>query len=153
MTIEIGKPAPDFTLPSEKGDVTLSALRPRKVVVYFYPKDDTPGCTTEGIDFTRLLPEFEKADTVVLGISKDTLERHSRFCRKHDLGVTLLSDADSDVCERFGVWGEKRLYGKTYMGIERATFLIDGDGIVRRIWRKVRVPGHAEEVLEAARAL
>jgi peroxiredoxin Q/BCP len=150
----VGQTAPDFTLPRDGGgDVTLSALRPGNVVVYFYPKDDTPGCTKEAIGFTDLKDAFASAGTTVIGISKDTVAKHDKFLAKHDLGVILASDADSDVCERFGVWVEKSMYGKTYMGIERATFLINGTGTVVQEWRKVKVPGHVEAVLEAATTL
>jgi len=152
--LDDGAAAPDFTLPQDGGDdVTLGDLRGRTVVLYFYPKDDTGGCTKEAIAFTEHLGEFEAAGAVVYGISKDTVAKHGKFRAKHDLGVGLLSDADSDMCERYGVWGEKQMYGKTYMGIERTTFLIDGTGTIRRVWRKVKVPGHAAEVLEAVRAL
>ena len=150
----IGDIAPDFTLPRDGGGVvTLSALRPKVVVIYFYPKDDTPGCTTEAIDFTRLSAEFTNAGVVVVGVSKDSVADHDRFCRKHGLGVILASDANGDTCERYGVWGEKNMYGRKYMGIERATFLIDGTGRVARVWPKVKVAGHAADVLDAARAL
>jgi peroxiredoxin Q/BCP len=152
--IEAGSAAPDFTLPQDGGeDVTLSALQPRKVVLYFYPKDDTSGCTKEAIGFTEHLAAFEAAGATVIGVSKDTVAKHGKFRAKHDLGVTLVSDAESDVCERYGVWVEKKMYGKTYMGIERATFLIDGTGTVARVWRKVKVAGHVEEVLDAVQAL
>ncbi|MFD0980830.1 peroxiredoxin [Tropicimonas aquimaris] len=152
--IDTGSPAPDFTLPRDGGgEITLSALRPKAVVLYFYPKDDTSGCTKEAIAFTEALPEFEAAGAVVLGVSKDSVQKHEKFRDKHDLGVTLLSDAESDVCERYGVFKEKSMYGKTYMGIERTTVLIDGEGIVRQVWPKVKVPGHAEAVLEAVRGL
>ncbi|MBF9041819.1 thioredoxin-dependent thiol peroxidase [Rhodobacterales bacterium HKCCE4037] len=151
---DVGTPAPDFTLPRDGGGtLTLSDLRPKKVVLYFYPKDDTPGCTKEAIAFTGLGAEFDAADTQVIGISKDTAAKHDKFIAKHELGVALVSDAESDVCEQYGVWVEKNMYGKTYMGIERATFLIDGQGNIAQIWRKVKVPGHAEAVLEAAQAL
>lgn len=152
--IETGKPAPDFTLPrAGGGSQTLSALRPRKVVLYFYPKDNTPGCTTEALDFTALADEFEAAGAVVLGISRDPVSRHEKFRDKHGLKVTLLSDEDGRVCEAYGVWKEKTNYGRKYMGIVRTTFLIDGDGKVARIWPNVRVKGHAREVLEAVRAM
>jgi len=151
---ETGQPAPDFTLPADDGaEVTLSTQRPAPVVLYFYPKDDTPGCTTEALDFTALLPEFAAAGAKVFGISKDSVAKHDKFRAKHELAVTLLSDEASDVCERYGVWVEKNMYGKTYMGIERATFLIAGDGSIAQIWRKVKVKGHAEAVLDAVRAL
>ncbi|MFC6687939.1 peroxiredoxin [Jhaorihella thermophila] len=146
--------APDFTLPrAGGGDVTLSALRGRPVVLFFYPRDDTPGCTKESIGFSEHLQSFAEAGAQVFGISKDTLARHEKFAAKHGLAVPLLSDAESHVCEDYGVWKEKVNYGKRYMGIERSTFLIDGDGRIARVWRKVRVPGHVEEVLQAVRAL
>jgi len=152
--IETGQTAPDFTLPQDGGDdITLSALRPSPVVLYFYPKDDTGGCTKEAMAFSALLSEFEAADAKVFGISKDSVKKHEKFRAKHDLTVPLLSDENGDVCEGYGVWVEKQMYGKTYMGIERSTFLIDGQGKVSRAWRKVKVPGHAEEVLEAVRSL
>ncbi|MHC0052795.1 peroxiredoxin [Actibacterium sp. D379-3] len=151
---DIGQPAPDFTLPRDGGDtITLSALRPAPVVLYFYPKDDTPGCTTEAIDFTALLPDFAAAGVQVFGLSKDTVAKHEKFRVKHDLAVPLLSDEDGAVCAAYGTWVEKNMYGRTSMGIERATFLIAGDGTLARIWRKVKVKGHAQEVLDAARAL
>ncbi|MBV2361219.1 peroxiredoxin [Thalassococcus sp. CAU 1522] len=145
--------APDFTLPSTDGDVTLSALRGHKVVLFFYPRDDTSGCTKENEAFTALQGDFEKAGTKVFGISKDSIASHEKFMAKKSLTVPLLSDENSDVCEKFGVWAEKSMYGKKFMGIERSTFLIDADGRIAREWRKVKVPGHAEEVLEAARGL
>ena len=152
--IETGQPAPDFTLPRDGGgDVTLSALRPQPVVLYFYPRDDTSGCTREALDFTTERAGFDAAGAVILGVSKDTVAKHDKFRDKHDLGVTLLSDADSDVCDRYGVWVEKSMYGKTFKGIERATFLIDGQGRVAEIWRKVKVPGHVAAVLDAVKAL
>ncbi len=153
-TLAEGSLAPDFSLPRENGEaVTLSALRPGKVVLYFYPKDDTPGCTTEAIDFTRLKDDFAAAGTTVIGISKDSVAAHDKFCRKHGLGVILASDEAGDVCERYGVWGEKSMYGKTFQGITRTTVLIDGSGRIARIWPKVKVAGHAAEVLAAARTL
>jgi len=149
-----GDPAPDFDLPRDGGGrVSLAALAPGKVVLYFYPRDDTPGCTTEAIDFTRLGADFAAAGCTVVGISKDSVAAHDRFAGKHGLSVILASDADGDTCERYGTWVEKSLYGRRSMGIERATFLIDGGGRIAALWRKVRVPGHAEAVLAAARAL
>jgi thioredoxin-dependent peroxiredoxin len=151
---QTGDMAPDFTLPRDGGaEVTLSALKPSKVVLYFYPRDDTPGCTTEALEFTALIAEFESAGAKVIGISKDTVAKHDKFLAKHDLGVILASDADSDVCERYGVWVEKSMYGKTSFGIERATFLVDGAGRIAQVWRKVKAAGHASAVLEAVRAL
>lgn len=152
--IEIGQTAPTVSLPRDGGTtLSLADLRPKAVVLYFYPKDDTPGCTKESIAFTGLMAEFEAAGAVVIGISKDSVKKHDKFIAKHDLGIALLSDEDGDICEQFGTWVEKSMYGKTYMGIERATYLIDGTGVVRQIWRKVKVPGHAEAVLDAVKAL
>ena len=152
--IDIGDMAPDFTLPRDGGsEVTLSALKPQKVVLFFYPKDDTPGCTKEAIGFTQARDAFEQAGAVIIGVSKDTVTKHEKFVSKHDLGVALVSDENSDLCERYGTWVEKNMYGKTYMGIERATFLIDSDGKIAQIWRKVKVPGHVEAVLDAVKAL
>ncbi|HKL70402.1 thioredoxin-dependent thiol peroxidase [Salibaculum sp.] len=149
-----GQPAPDFSLPRDGGDtVTLSDLRGGPVVLFFYPKDNTPGCTTEAVAFTGLLEDFAASGATVLGISKDSVKKHDNFVAKHDLKVALLSDADGDVCETYGVWGEKQMYGKTFEGITRATVLIDADGKVARVWPKVKVDGHAEEVLGAVRAL
>ncbi len=152
--IAIGEMAPDFTLPRDGGgSLTLSALRPKAVVLYFYPKDDTPGCTTEALDFTARAADFAAAGAVILGISKDPVKSHEKFVAKHGLGIALVSDEGADTCERYGTWGEKKNYGKTYMGITRTTVLIDGSGRVARIWPKVKVEGHADEVLEAVRAL
>jgi peroxiredoxin Q/BCP len=152
--IEAGQPAPDVTLPRDGGgEVRLADLRGRKVVLYFYPKDDTSGCTLEANEFTARLPEFAAAGTTVIGVSKDSVKSHDRFREKHGLGVILLSDEGSDVTERFGAWGERSMYGRKFMGTVRSTFLIDADGKVARVWRNVKVPGHVEEVLAAARAL
>ena len=149
-----GDRAPDFSLPGDEGaSVSLKDFRGRNVVLYFYPKDDTSGCTKEAIGFTEALEAFGKLDAVVLGASRDSVARHRKFKDKHGLGVTLMSDEDGGLCSDYGVWIEKSMYGRTYMGIERATFLIDGGGRVRRVWRKVKVPGHVEDVLEAARAM
>ena len=146
--------APDVTLTGAEGEkVSLGDFKGQKLVVYFYPKDDTSGCTREAQDFTALAEEFEKVGTWVIGISKDSPKSHAKFSDKYDLRVRLLSDEDGSACEAFGTWVEKSMYGRKYMGIERATFLIDRDGVVKRSWRKVKVPGHAEDVLEAARAL
>lgn len=152
--IEEGKMAPDFTLPRDgAGEVTLSDAKPDAVVLFFYPKDDTSGCTKEAIAFTGLADDFVAAGVRVMGISKDSVAKHDKFRDKHELGIPLLSDENGDVCETYGVWVEKSMYGKKYMGIERSTFLIDGEGKIAKVWRKVKVPGHAEEVLEAAKAL
>lgn len=151
--VEEGDKAPAFTLPTDDGQVSLGDFKGQTLVLYFYPKDDTSGCTKEAIGFTELLPEFEKAGARVLGVSKDSPEKHAKFREKHDLGVLLGSDEDGKVIEAYGSWVEKSMYGKTYMGIDRSTFVIDGKGIVRKVWRKVRVPKHVEAVLEAVRAL
>ncbi|PWE17303.1 thioredoxin-dependent thiol peroxidase [Marinicauda salina] len=149
-----GDKAPDFTLPTDDGgEASLSALRGRTVVLYFYPRDDTPGCTKEAVGFTEKIGDFEAAGAAVIGVSKDTVAKHGKFRDKHDLKVTLASDADGDVCERYGVWVEKNMYGRKSMGIQRATFLIDGEGVIRRVWPKVKVAGHVDEVLEAVRDL
>ncbi|WP_400088753.1 thioredoxin-dependent thiol peroxidase [Yoonia sp. R78084] len=149
----IGDTAPDFSLPRDGGEiVNLSDFKGKKVVLYFYPKDDTPGCTKEAIGFTDMVEAFAAEDTIVLGVSKDSVKKHDKFVAKHDLKIALLSDEDGDVCERYGTWVEKSMYGKTYMGIERATYLIGADGKIAQAWRKVKVPGHVEAVLEAVRA-
>ena len=146
--------APDFTLPCDCGDsFTLSSLRPAPVVLFFYPRDNTPGCTLEARAFSELLPEFKTLGAQVFGISKDSLKKHSNFRNKQDLTVPLLSDADNHVCEDYGVWGEKKLYGKVFLGITRTTVLINNEGKIARIWSKVKVKEHAKEVLEAVRAL
>ena len=152
--LENGSPAPAFTVPNENGaEISLSDYAGKNVVLYFYPKDSTPGCTTEAIDFTGLKSEFEKCNTVVIGVSKDSQKRHQNFIAKNDLNIPLLSDEDGTLCEAYGVWVEKKNYGRTYMGIERSTFLIDGKGIIQQIWRKGRVKGHADAVLAAVQAL
>jgi peroxiredoxin Q/BCP len=138
---------------ADGGRVSLDALKGRKVVLYFYPKADTPGCTTESQDFSALVADFEQIGTTVIGVSRDPVKKLDRFKAKHDLKVVLASDEPEDVTEAFGVWVEKTLYGRAYMGIERATFLIDGTGVVRRVWRKVSVKNHAAEVLAATRSL
>ena len=151
---EVGDMAPDFTAPRDGGgDLTLSALQPKAVVLYFYPRDDTPGCTKEAIGFTESVEAFDAAGAVIVGVSKDSVKKHDKFRDKHGLKVALVSDEDSDICENYGVWVEKSMYGKTYMGIERATFLIDGSGKIAQAWRKVKVPGHVDAVLEAVKAL
>jgi peroxiredoxin Q/BCP len=153
MLVE-GDPVPDVTLIGMDGAAVSPAdFRGQKLVLYFYPKDDTSGCTREAQDFTALAGEFEKAGTWILGVSKDSPQSHAKFTGKYNLQVKLATDPDGKVCEAFGTWGEKSLYGRKYMGIDRATFLVDRDGTVARIWRKVKVPGHAEEVLAAAREL
>ena len=151
--LKVGDTAPDFDLPTDTGRVSLAGLKGRKVVLFFYPKDDTPGCTTENIAFSVAKADFEAAGAVLVGVSKDTAKKHGKFREKHGLTVVLGSDAESDVIERYDSWVRKSLYGREYMGIDRATFLIDGAGVVQKIWRKVKVKDHAAEVLAAARAL
>jgi peroxiredoxin Q/BCP len=149
-----GDRVPDVKLQGMEGEVVSPAdFRGNKLVLYFYPKDDTSGCTREAQDFTALADEFEKAGTWILGVSKDSPSSHARFTGKYDLKVRLASDLDGSACEAFGTWVQKSMYGRKYMGIERATFLIERDGTIYRIWRKVKVPGHAQEVLAAARDL
>lgn len=149
-----GQAAPAFDLATDcDGRVTLAGLKGRSVVLYFYPKADTPGCTTEGVDISARAEEFAAANTVVIGVSRDTVKKLDRFKAKHALKLVLGSDEDGVVCEAYGTWVMKKLYGREYMGVERATFLIDGAGAVRRVWRSVKVKGHAEQVLEAARSL
>jgi len=149
-----GLKAPAFDMATaDGGRATLAALKGKAVVLYFYPKADTPGCTTEGQDFSALIGDFDAANTVVIGVSRDPVKKLARFQAKHDLKVVLASDEPEDVTLGYGVWVEKKLYGREYMGIERATFLIDGEGVVRRVWRKVSVKGHAAEVLAAAESL
>ncbi len=148
--IETGQTAPDFTLPANGAhQVTLSQLRPQIVVLYFYPRDDTPGCTIQANDFTARAQAFAKHGAQVLGVSRDSVASHDRFCAKYDLNVTLLSDVTGAVCEAYGVWGERHKFGRAYMGIERSTFLIGGDGRLGRIWRNVSAPDHADAVLAA----
>lgn len=148
-----GAAAPEFDLETADGRVRSADLRGRTVVLYFYPKDDTSGCTKEAQDFTALAGEFEAAGATVIGVSKDSVASHRKFAGKYDLTVTLASDPEGEVVERFGSWVEKSMYGRKYMGIDRSTFLIDGEGVVRRVWRKVKITGHAAEVLKAVRAL
>jgi len=147
--LEPGAPAPDFSLAvSGGGTASLADYAGQTLVLYFYPKDDTPGCTTEAKDFSEHTESFASKGARILGVSKDTVAKHDKFVAKHDLGITLGSDESGAVCEAYGVWVEKKMYGKTYMGIERATFLIAGDGVVEEVWRKVKVKGHAQAVLD-----
>ena len=149
-----GDRAPNFKLETDAGDtVSLSKHKGHAVVLYFYPKDDTPGCTKEAIAFTGALPKFDKAKVTVIGVSKDSCASHAKFREKYTLSHTLAADEDGKVCNAYGVWIEKNLYGKKSMGIERATFLIDAKGVVRNVWHRVSVDGHVDEVLAAARAL
>ncbi|WP_019645419.1 thioredoxin-dependent thiol peroxidase [Novispirillum itersonii] len=150
--LTIGQTAPDLTLPvSGGGSLSLSALRGKKVVLYFYPKDMTSGCTTEAEAFRDLHDRFSAANTVILGVSKDSIKKHDQFIAKHNLPFQLLSDEETGaLCDAFGVWVEKSMYGRTYFGIERATFLLNADGVITHQWRKVKVAGHAAAVLKAA---
>jgi thioredoxin-dependent peroxiredoxin len=154
MSVDVGDKAPAFKMATDDGgEVSLAALKGHPVVLYFYPKDDTPGCTKEACGFQEALPDFSKLDADVIGVSKDSVTRHKNFKSKYGLNFTLGSDEDGSVCESYGVWKEKKNYGRTYMGIERSTFLIDGKGVIRNVWRKVKVNGHVDQVLEAAKAL
>jgi len=152
--MQIGDQFPDFTLPRDGGtSMSLSDFTGKKLILFLYPKDDTPGCTIESIDFTARAADFEDASAVVVGLSKDSAVSHDKFIKKHKLGMPLLSDEDGSLLESLGVWVEKNMYGRTYMGIERTTFLIDETGAIRQIWNKVKVKGHVDAVLEAAKAL
>jgi peroxiredoxin Q/BCP len=153
MTLSPGDKAPDFDLPTDGGRVSLAGLKGRTVVLYFYPKDDTSGCTAEAQGFTAAADDFAKAGAVVVGVSKDSAASHGKFRAKYGLSVLLGSAKDDDVVERYGAWVEKSMYGRKYMGIDRSTYLIDGSGLIRRVWRKVKVPGHVAEVLTEAKAL
>jgi peroxiredoxin Q/BCP len=153
MTLKVGDTAPDFTLPTDGGgSVTLSRFRGKKVVLYFYPKDDTTGCTKQACAFRDSDSDFANFGAVIIGVSKDSVASHDKFKKKYVLPFILASDEKSDVCERYGVWVQKSMYGRKYMGIERATFLIDEKGVIRHIWPKVSISGHIEEVLTATRA-
>ncbi|WP_064428746.1 thioredoxin-dependent thiol peroxidase [Rickettsia sp. Tenjiku01] len=154
MTLELGKKVPDLSLHIGQDNVIkLSDLKEKFVILYFYPKDDTPGCTIEAQDFNKLKPEFDKLNTVIIGVSKDKLDSHDKFKEKYNLGFDLASDANSNLCEQLGVWIEKSMFGKKYMGIDRATFLLDKEGIVKHIWRSVNAKNHAQEVLEKLRTM
>jgi thioredoxin-dependent peroxiredoxin len=153
MTIDVGAKAPAFDLETDTGRVSLDAFKGRTVVLYFYPKDDTPGCTNEGKDFSALLPQFRTANAVVIGCSKDSVKAHARFRAKYDLTVELASDPEGKTIEAYGSWVQKSLYGRQYMGIDRSTFVIDGQGVVRAVWHKVKVAGHAPAVLQAVQGL
>ncbi len=153
MSIAVDLPAPDFTAPATGGSFTLSALRGKHVVLYFYPKDNTPGCTTESLAFRDLSPKFKAAGAVIVGVSRDSVKSHENFKAKLELPFELVSDADEQVCTAYEVIKMKKMYGKTVRGIERSTFLIDRAGVLRQAWRGVKVPGHVDEVLEAVQAL
>tara|TARA_B100000925_G_scaffold291153_1_gene278265 strand:+ start:727 stop:1194 length:468 start_codon:yes stop_codon:yes gene_type:complete len=150
--LKIGDAAPSFSLPASGGrTVSLADYAKRKLVIYFYPKDNTPGCTSEAIDFTAAIKDFDKANTGIVGVSADSVKKHDNFIKKHNLGITLLSDEQQDMLNAYGVWVEKSMYGRNFMGVERATFLVGKDGKIEQIWRKVKVKGHVDAVLEAAR--
>jgi peroxiredoxin Q/BCP len=153
MSIDVGSPAPAFTLETPEGPVSLSDFAGQKLVLYFYPKDDTSGCTAEAIAFSGLADDFRNAGTTVIGVSKDSVASHRKFATKHNLTVKLGADPEGTTVEAYGAWVEKSMYGKKYMGIDRSTFLIGPDGKVAALWRKVKVPGHADAVLKAAKAL
>ncbi len=153
-TLQVGDKAPAFKLDADGGgEVSLSGLKGKTVVLYFYPKDDTSGCTAEAIAFSKDAKAFKQAGAVVIGVSKDSVASHDKLKKKHKLDVTLAADEDIKVAEAYGVWVEKSMYGRKYMGMERATFLIDGKGLIRNIWRKVKVPGHSADVLATIKAL
>ncbi len=153
MTISVGDKIPAFKAETAEGAITHKDLKGQTTILYFYPKDDTPGCTTQACAFRDNLPKFTRIKAKVYGVSRDSLTRHDKFARKHELPFTLISDEDGSLCEAFGTWIEKSLYGRKYMGIDRATFLIDSDGVVRHIWRKVKVAGHVEAVLAEVKKL
>lgn len=154
MALKIGDKAPDFSLAVDDGaDIANASFKGRKLVLYAYPKDDTSGCTKEAIDFNGLRAAFSAADTEIVGVSADSIASHAKFRKKHDLAIPLASDPDKTMLEAYGIWVEKSMYGKKYMGIERTTFLIDRDGKIAAVWNKVKVPGHAAEVLAAAQKL
>jgi peroxiredoxin Q/BCP len=154
MSLAIGDKAPDFTMSTDGGgSITLSALRGKPVVLYFYPKDDTSGCTAEACGFRDAFPDYGKTGAVVIGVSRDSVASHDKFKKKHQLPFTLAADETGEVTERYGVWVEKSMYGRKYMGIDRSTFLIDKDGVVRSVWHKVKVPGHVGQVLQAIKTL
>jgi peroxiredoxin Q/BCP len=152
--LEVGDKAPAFELPRDgEGVISLKSLKGRKLVLYFYPKDDTSGCTREAIDFNALKKDFAKAGAEIIGVSPDPVKSHDKFKAKYGLDIALIADEDKTMLEAYGVWTEKSMYGRKYMGVERTTFLIDGAGKIARVWNKVKVPGHADEVLEAVKAL
>ena len=151
--VNVGDAAPDFDLPTDGGGrISLAELKGRPFVVYFYPKDDTSGCTSQAKAFSEMKAQFEAAGATVVGVSKDSPISHDKFKAKHDLTLQLASDEDGAVLEAYGVWGEKSMYGRKYMGIDRTTFLVGADGVVKEVWRKVKVPGHVDAVLRAVRA-
>ncbi len=154
LVLDVGQPAPDFTLPDQNGEsITLSSFRGQPVVLYFYPKDNTPGCTTEACAFRDARADYEKAGARVIGVSPDSVTSHQKFADKYELPFTLVADTEKSVCQSYGVWQEKTLYGKTSLGVVRSTFVIDGQGIIRQAFRKVKVDGHSDAVLAAIEAM
>ncbi|AGK46407.1 MULTISPECIES: peroxiredoxin [Burkholderia] len=153
MSVEVDRQVPDFTAPATSGEFSLSGVRGKKLVLYFYPKDNTPGCTTEGLQFRDLYPKFKKAGAEIAGVSRDSLRSHENFKAKLELPFPLISDPDETLCALFGVMKLKKMYGKEVRGIERSTFVIDGEGVLRHAWRGVKVPGHVDDVLSAVQAL
>jgi peroxiredoxin len=153
MSVTVGQPAPAFTLPTEDGQVSLADYRGRRLVLYFYPKDDTSGCTSEAVSFRDHLKDYEGLNAAILGVSRDTAASHAKFRAKYGLTFPLAADIDGTVCDAYGVWKEKSMYGKTYMGIERTTVLIDETGTVRELWRKVKVAGHSDAIIAAIKGL
>ena len=154
MSVNVGDKAPDFTLATDGGgSVTLSKLQGKPVVIYFYPKDDTTGCTAEACGFRDNFPDYGKTGATVIGVSKDSVKSHDKFKTKYQLPFTLASDSEGEVVEKYGVWVEKSMYGRKYMGIDRSTFLVDKSGVVRGVWHKVKIPGHVAEVLKAVQGL
>lgn len=151
--LQPGDKAPDFDLPTDTGRVSLSGLKGKNVVLYFYPKDDTAGCTSEALQFSSEVEEFQKLGAVIVGVSKDSVASHAKFRAKHDLTIDLAADPLGDVVEAYGAWVEKSMYGRKYMGVDRSTFLIDREGVIREVWRKVKVPGHIRAVMNAAKAI
>lgn len=153
MAVKVGGKIPAFKGITSEGPISAKDLKGSNAVIYFYPKDSTPGCTIEACDFRDNLPKFKRMNAKVYGVSKDSLKSHDKFAEKYELPFTLISDEDGSICEKFGTWIEKSMYGRKYMGIERATFLIDAEGVIRHIWRGVKVKGHAEEVLAATKEI
>ncbi|WP_168077602.1 peroxiredoxin [Caulobacter sp. SSI4214] len=151
--LQPGDKAPDFDLPTDTGRVSLSVLKGKNIVLYFYPKDDTAGCTSEALQFSSEVEEFQKLGAVIVGVSKDSVASHAKFRAKHDLTIELAADPLGDVVEAYGAWVEKSMYGRKYMGVDRSTFLIDREGVIREVWRKVKVPGHIKAVMNAAKAI
>lgn len=151
--LQPGDKAPEFDLPTDTGRVSLAGFKGKNVVLYFYPKDDTAGCTSEALQFSSEVEEFQKLGAVIVGVSKDSVASHAKFRAKHDLTIDLAADPLGDIVEAYGAWVEKSMYGRKYMGIDRSTFLIDREGVVREVWRKVKVPGHIKAVMNAAKAI